>query len=73
MKLAAAAGTGARVLTVGEDNVVRLWETKALAARAVAGFPWTPAFGVTTAALDADGKQALLGGPDGVLRLWRLP
>ncbi|HEY1376200.1 MAG TPA: hypothetical protein VGF55_05370, partial [Gemmataceae bacterium] len=73
VRLAAAAGDGSRVLTVGEDNAVAVWETKSLTARPVAGFPWTPASDVTCAALDASGRHALLGGADGSLKLWKLP
>ena len=62
-----------RTKSCGEDNAVRLWDTKALTAKAVAGFPWSPAGEVTCAALDAEGRQALLGGADGALKLWRLP
>jgi WD40 repeat protein len=77
-KLLAVSGDGARLLTVCDDNSIRLWEaiptsTVARPAKAVAGFPWTPDYDLTCVALDADGKQALLGGPSGTLKLWRLP
>jgi serine/threonine protein kinase len=78
VRLLAAAGEGGRVLSVGEDNSVRLWDTAgvgaaARVARAVPGYPWPAEYDVTCAALDAEGRQALLGGPEGTLKLWRLP
>jgi hypothetical protein len=77
-KLIAISGDGGRVLTVGEDNGVRLWEVSGPGsvgrlARLVPGFPWTPEYDVTAAALDGDGRQMLLGGPNGMLKLWRCP
>jgi WD40 repeat protein len=72
VKLIAALRDGTRVLTVTADNAVRVWDTKAMAARLLPGFPWTPDTEVTAVALDADGRQVLLGGPDGGLTLWRV-
>jgi serine/threonine protein kinase/WD40 repeat protein len=78
MKVAAISGDGARLLTVGENNGIYLWDMGAVgttvrAARTTPGFPWTPDHDVTCVALDADGRQILLGGPGGLLKLWRAP
>jgi WD40 repeat protein len=73
VRLVTAAGDGKRLLTVTGDNAVQVWDTKAMTARPVPGFPWTPDAEVTAVALDADGRQVLLGGPGGELKLWRLP
>jgi serine/threonine protein kinase len=77
-KLIAAAGDGSRLLTIGEDNGVRLWDTRgvpmaaARVAKAFPEFPWPAEYDVTCAVLDGDGRHALLGGADGTLKLWRL-
>jgi hypothetical protein len=74
VKLLAVSRTGGRLLAVGEDNAVRLWDlSPPRTMRLLAGFPWAPDNEVTCAALTPDGRQVLLGGADGVLRLWRLP
>jgi hypothetical protein len=43
------------------------------APRLAANVAWQPEVSVTCAALAPDGSHALLGGPDGTLRLWKLP
>ena len=76
-KLFAISSDGSRLLTVGENNGIQLWDvggtgTAARTAKAVAGFPWAMEDEVTCVALDVDGKQALLGGRNGALKLWGL-
>ena len=76
-KLFAISSDGSRLLTVGENNGIQLWDvggtgTAARTAKAVAGFPWATEDEVTCVALDVDGKQALLGGRNGALKLWGL-
>ena len=74
-KLMAISADGTRLLTIGDDNAVWVWEVSGLGdtSRPLPGFPWTPDYTVTAAALDGDGRQLLLAGPDGVLKLWQVP
>ncbi len=73
VRLLAAAGDGARVLTVTDDNAVRVWDTRPASAQLLPGFPWPADYDVTSAALDGTGRQALMGGANGELKLWKLP
>jgi hypothetical protein len=73
LKLIAASRDASRVLTVTEDNAVRVWDARAMTARLLPGFPWTPDESVTATALDGDGRRVLLAGPDGGMKLWRVP
>jgi hypothetical protein len=66
--MSAGAG-GGRALTLGGDGLLRLWDVRAK--RLLPGFPLNPDAQLTTATLDADGHQLLLGGPNGMLTLWR--
>jgi serine/threonine protein kinase len=78
-KLVAISDDGTRLLTIGEGNDLTVWETPGAGAtapheaRPVPGFPCPLDFDVSCAALDATGRLMLLGGPNGVLKLWRVP
>jgi hypothetical protein len=65
----AASGRSGRVLTLGGDGLLRLWDVQAK--RLLPGFPLNPGGEVTAATLYAGGNGLLLGGPDGAITLWR--
>jgi WD40 repeat protein len=64
---------GDRLLSGGDDGVVRIWDVGAdSTGKEIRRFA-TGSKGVTALVLTPDGNQILTGGSDGVIRVWALP
>lgn len=67
---AAVTEDGARMVTVGEDQVIRLWDV--VNDRLLAEWRVLNAIGQGVALLEADGSRFITVGDDLVLRVWRI-
>jgi WD40 repeat protein len=61
---------GARLLSAGDDGLVRFWDTST--GKEVRRFA-TGSTGVMSILVTPDGKQIITGGVDGVVRVWAMP
>ena len=66
-----ASADGRRALTLSSDGAIRIWDVPSQTF--LAGGPWKPAGGATSAILTPDGQRVACGRPDGVIELWTIP
>jgi serine/threonine protein kinase/WD40 repeat protein len=62
---------GQRACALGADGRIRVWSVASK--KLLPGFPWKSDTEVSAVTISPDGTQLLVGGPEGALRLWKLP